>query len=202
MRALFLIGLILVTAPQAQSLAASDNNSWLPLSRSEIIQLTLGATNAETLKIETSDVQKANLTGFLPSDDTIWIVSNPAIPLTMVMAGRDQNVNSLRVTVPVVNYSQPQSDRVFANLVGLFKRLYPDWPDAAKWPTDSLLKAWHNVTERASADPDDQIIRKEVNGITNATFGIPPDLVVYAITIREQCVPNATRGDPFKRLIC
>ena len=92
MRALFLIGLILVTAPQAQSLAASDNNSWLPLSRSEIIQLTLGATNAETLKIETSDVQKANLTGFLPSDDTIWIVSNPAIPLTMVIAGRDQNV--------------------------------------------------------------------------------------------------------------
>ena len=123
MRALFLIGLILVTAPQAQSLAASDNNSWLPLSRSEIIQLTLGATNAETLKIETSDVQKANLTGFLPSDDTIWIVSNPAIPLTTVMAGRDQNVDSLRVTVPVVNYSQPQSDRVFANLVGLFKRL-------------------------------------------------------------------------------
>ena len=90
----------------------------------------------------------------------------------MVMAGRDQNVDLLRVTVPVVNYSQPQSDRVFANLVGLFKRVDPDWPDAAKWPTDSLLKAWHNVTERASADPDDQIIRKELNGITNATFGI------------------------------
>lgn len=89
--------------------------------------------------------------------------------------------------------------RIWSGFLSVFD---PDWPDAAKWPTDSLLKAWHNVTERASADPDDQIIRKEVNGITNATFGIPPDLVVYAITIREQCVPNATRGDPFKRLIC
>ena len=81
MRALFLIGFIRVTAPQAQSLGASDNNSWLPLSRSEIIQLTLGATNAETLKIETSDEQKANLTGFLPSDDTIWISSKSRYPV-------------------------------------------------------------------------------------------------------------------------
>ncbi len=202
MRELFLMGLILVTDPQAQSLAGSDNNSWLPLSRSAIIQLTLGATNAQALKIETSDVQTANLTGFLPSDDTIWTVSNPGIPLTIVMAGRDENVDSLRVTVPVANYSQPQSDRVFANLAGLFRRLYPDWPDAAKWPTVSLLEAWQNVTKRASADPADQIIRKEINGITNATFGIPPDIVVYTVTTRDQCVPNAARGNPFQRLIC
>ena len=148
MRAAFLMGLILAMTPQAQSLAASDNNSWLPLSRSEIIQLTLGATNAETLKIETSDVQKANLTGFLPADGSIWIASNPAIPLTIVMAGKDQNVDSLRVTVPVVNYSQPQSDRVFAILAALFKRLYPDWADAANWPADSLLEAWKRVATK------------------------------------------------------
>src|ERR1051326_296845 len=37
--------------------------SWLPLKRSEIVQLTVGSTDAASLKIETSDVQKAKLTG-------------------------------------------------------------------------------------------------------------------------------------------
>jgi hypothetical protein len=191
-RATFLMGLILAMAPLGQSLAQPDSDSWLPLKRSEIVQLTVGATNVESLKIETSDVQKAKLTGFLPPNDTIWIASNPAIPLTMVMAGRDPNVDSLRVTVPVVNYSKPQADRVFAILGVLFKRLYPDWTDAAKWPAESLLEAWTKS----------QIIRKEINGITSATFGVPPDVVVYTITTRDQCVPDANRGNPFQRLIC
>ena len=192
MRAPLLMGLILAMAPQAQSLAASDSNLWLPLTRSEIIQFSVGATNAESLKIETSDVQKAKLNGFLPAGDSIWIASNPAIPLTIVMAGRDQNVDALRITVPVVNYSQPQSDRVFAILAALFKRLYPDWADAAKWPSDSLLEAWKKGA----------VIRKQITSVTNATFGVPPDVVVYTITTRDQCVPNSNRGNPFQRLIC
>lgn len=192
MRARVLMGFIMAMAPQAQSLAASDGNPWLPLTRSEIIELTVGATNRESLKIETSDVQKAKLIGFLPSDDTIWMAANAAIPLTMVMAGRDRRVDSLRITVPVVNYSQAQTDRVFGILVALFKHLYPEWADAAKWPWDSLLEAWKKG----------QIIRKEVDGITNATFGVPPDVVVYTITTRDQCVPDVDRGNPFQRPIC
>jgi hypothetical protein len=190
MRAPLLMGLILAMSPQA--FAASEGNLWLPLTRTEIIQLSVGATNVESVEIETSDVQKAKLNGFLPPDHTIWIASNPAIPLGIVMAGRDQNVDALRITLPVVNHSQAQSERISAILVTLFRRLYPDWADAAKWPLESGLEAWKNGG----------VIRKKISGITTATFGVPPDIVVYTITTRDQCVPDATRGNPFQRLIC
>jgi hypothetical protein len=176
----------------ASFLAQSDNDAWLPLSRSEITQLTVGAANTESLKIETTDVQKAKLTGFLPPNDTIWIASNPAIPLAIVLAGLDQNVDSLRITLPVVDYSHTQADRVFAILAVLFKRVYPEWADAPKWPSNSLLEAWKKGS----------VSTKEIGGITSATFGVPPDVVVYTITTRAQCVPNANRGNPFQRPIC
>jgi hypothetical protein len=156
MRALFVVGLILAMATLTLSLAQPNSDLWLPLRRSEITELTVGATNAGSLKIETSDVQTAKLTGFLPPNDTIWIASNPAIPLTMVIAGEDQNVDSLRITVPVVDYSTAQTDRVFASLAALFERLYPNWADAAKWPSNSLLEAWKNgslPTKKSAGSP-------------------------------------------------
>ncbi len=192
MRALFVVGLILAMAMLTLSLAQPDSDHWLPLRRSEITELTVGATNAGSLKIETSDVPTAKLTGFLPPNDTIWIASNPAIPLTMVIAGEDQNVDSLRITIPIVDYSTAQTDRVFASLAMLFQRLYPNWADAAKWPSDSLLEAWKNSS----------LPTKKIGWITNATFGVPPDIVVYTVTARDQCVPNGNRGNPFQRLIC
>lgn len=85
-----------------------------------------------------------------------------------------------------------QADRVSTMVASLFKRLYPKWAGAAEWPSESLLEAWK---ER-------KIVRKEISGIINATFGVPPDVVVYTITTRDQCVPDASRGNPFQRLIC
>jgi hypothetical protein len=51
-------------------------------------------------------------------------------------------------------------------------------------------------------DRNDQVIKKTLGGITSATFGVPPDIVVYTITARDSCIPDAKQGNPFDRLIC
>ncbi len=93
-------------------------------------------------------------------------------------------------------------DGVLRALSGLFKSLYPDWPEAQDWPTASLKAAWDTsplVTKTMPADPNDQIIKKHLHGITSATFGVPPDVVIYTITAREACVPDVKQGNPFER---
>jgi hypothetical protein len=69
----------------------------------------------------------------------------------------------------------------------------------------SLKEAWNIhplVTKKMPADPNDLIIKKNLGGITSATFGVPPDIVVYTITGRDGCVPDVKQGDPPDQLIC
>jgi hypothetical protein len=188
---------------QVPSYGASTGSAWLPLKRSEIEQLSVAAVDGESFTVQTLDPQAAKLTDVLALDNSIWIRSNRT--LFIAMAGKGEDVHSVRVTVPVVNYSRQQADRVFAFLSALFKAVHPGWADAEKWPTDSLRDAWNKsplVTNVAPADPNDVIVRRSSDGITSATFGVPPDIVVYTISAREQCVPDANRGNPFQRLVC
>lgn len=207
-------------------ISAPDSPNWLLLTRSELVNVTVGSISTEALKIETLDEYiaqigagaqsnptiarrlegvRAELGKALPPGDTVWFASNPAIPLMIVMAGNGEHIHSLRVTVPVVNYSEAQNKRVFDTLGALFKRIYPGWADAEKWPQDSLRDAWSKsplVTRVAPANSNDQIVRKTLDGVTSATFGVPPDIVVYTVTTLDKCIPDIGQGNPFQRIIC
>ena len=56
---------------------------------------------------------------------------------------------------------------------------------------------------------EDIITKKTINGITVSTFGVPPDIILYAATSRTECIPQLSdqkskdvRNDPIQRLVC
>ncbi|HWY14735.1 MAG TPA: hypothetical protein VNX86_06310 [Rhizomicrobium sp.] len=149
-------------------------------------------------------VKKARLTS-LGLDDTIWVAQLHHTPMTLIFAGRGEFVHSFKAVVPVVNLTDAQSKHALDSLSLLFKRLYPGWSGAAKWPADSLGAAWNAsplANRTAPKYGDDLIIKKDIDGIVSATFGVPPDIVVYTVTSRRDCVPTVSKGNPFQRLIC
>jgi hypothetical protein len=226
-----LVATALLVGMMQSATAESDGGRWLPIKRSELIQLLAGDSGVDAVKIETLqdflatapltlsperlrdlEGQKIELANNLAPDDAVWIASNESIQLSMAMAGRNDSIHTVRVYVPVVNYSYEQSDRVFGALSALFKTIYPDWSEAEEWPQKSLTNAWemHPFLYKGPPlrDPNDVIIKKNIDGIISATFGVPPDLVFYTVTARPICVPRIDesnplqRRDPMRRLIC
>ena len=232
----YIAALLLLTAFAFQSPSTAGTDGWLPLKRSDVIRLLAAEKDIEVVKVDTLDelrrilsvdsksapdkihylaARPSELSSILSGnenlapDDIISIVGNAAIPLTIVTAGNNEDIHSLRITAPVVNYRESELPRVYGVLSALFKRLYPGWPDAGEWPMKSLQQAWDNhPLNKTLKDPNEMIIRKQLDGITSATFGVPPDIIFYTVTAREQCVPRIDesnplrRVDPFRRLIC
>jgi len=190
------------------ALPAIAADPWLPLSKKQIIDLTVGFANTESLKIDLVDEQtKAKKTRSLTVDESVWIATNPALALGILMAGKDNTIHTIRIPVFTLGMAanQEKADRVFRLLSDLFSNIYPDWREAQSWPTASFKEAWNIsplVTKAVPTDPNDQIIKKSMRGITSATFGVPPDIVVYVVTARDACIPDVKQGNPFDRLIC
>jgi hypothetical protein len=200
-----LIGALIGFLAAAGAAQAEQPARYLPLTRTQVISLTAGSMNTDSLDIKKVDAKKTHPGENFAPDDELTIANNPKIPFCIVLAGQGENIHSIRIVAPVVNYSKEQGDRVFKILSSIFVKIYPSWPDAGNWPTDSAGKAWNSsplVTHKMSADADDQIIRKEIGGVTSATFGVPPDVVVYSITTRAQCIPTTKTGNPFQRAAC
>jgi hypothetical protein len=123
------------------------------------------------------------------------------------MAGKDENIHTIRMPVFTLGMSanKEKADRMFRLLSDLLSNIFPNWLEANGWPISSLKAAWNVsplVTKKMPADPNDQVIKKNLGGITVATFGVPPDLVVYTVTARDGCIPEVKQGNPFDRLIC
>jgi hypothetical protein len=205
--------------------AAETAGSWLPLERSALIEVLSQGAEANPPTVQTldeylaqkHDASKAEPTPSEKADsptiaaskrlapDTIWLVYGPEFPFWVAMAGDGERIHSVRITVPVVNHSAEENDRAFSALSDLFKRIYPQASDADTWPKLSLGAAWNNhplARKEPLSDPDEVFFRRSANGITSSTFGVPPDIVVYDITVRENCIPAANQGNPFKRIIC
>ncbi|MDT3688092.1 MAG: hypothetical protein RO009_23990 [Pseudorhodoplanes sp.] len=206
-------------------LARTDSGlPWLPLTRSDLIRLLAGDKSGDVVKIETPEdlfvttkagdqkviaklesrfkAEKSRLSNALASGETVWVASNPEIPLSVIAAGEGERIHTLRVNFPIVNYTESQSKRALDALSALFMSVYPEWTEANEWPKQSLKNSWDTFGSKAMKNPNDRIVKKTLNGFTSATFGIPPDIVVYTITARENCIPNANHGNPFQRIIC
>jgi len=172
-----LLTMILIAA--ASPAIASD---WLPLTKSQIVDLTVGSANTESLKIELVDEQtKAKKTKSLAVDESVWAATNTALAIGILMAGKDENIHTIRIPVFTLGLSasQERADRVFGLLSDLFGNIFPDWPEARGWPRSSLKEAWNIhplVTKKMPADPDDLVIRKTLGGITIARLVYRPIL--------------------------
>jgi hypothetical protein len=142
-------------------------------------------------------------------DDEVWVATNPGPELHIILAGRDDNIHSLRVRVVTLSH---KANRGLAVVSAIYRAVYPTWTEAAEWPIKSLREAWErsplNDKTPPLEDANDVIVKRSVGGITSATFGVPPDFVDYAITARKQCIPYVDRGNPlerhnpFARIIC
>lgn len=202
-----LAGVLLTTVLIASGSPAAAAD-WLPLTRSQIVNLTVGSANTEAMKIELVDEQtKAGKTRFVAADESVWVATNSALAMGILMAGRDENIHTIRIPVFTLGMSahQEKADRVFRLLSDLVSAIFPDWPEARNWPMGSMKEAWNAnplAIKKTPADPNDQIIKKTFGGITGATFGVPPDIVVYTVTARDICIPDIKQGNPFSRMIC
>jgi hypothetical protein len=144
-----------------------------------------------SLKIELVDEKtKVKKTKSLAVVESVWVATDAALAMGILMAGKDENIHTIRIPVFTLGISanQEKADRLFRLLSDLFSNIFPDWPDARGWPMSSLKEAWNIhplVAKKMPTDPNDLIIKKNFGGITSATFGVPPDIVVYTITARD-----------------
>ena len=221
-----LLGFLFSAVVSLPAETIETEKSWLPLGRSAFMRILTEGSQTDhsafrTLdeyvreeqaaavwdpeKLKHIDETFTKRRGAVEADDTIWIALDTALPFWVTMAGSDQKVHTISVTVPVVNLSREAGRQAFDTLGNLFEALYPDWPEAATWPDESIRRAWENhplARKTPLTDPNDVYVRYSQSGITSTTFGVPPDIVVYTVTVRERCIPTAEQGNPFQRLIC
>jgi hypothetical protein len=122
------------------------HSDWLPLTKSQIVNLTVGSANTESLKIELVDEQtKVKKTKSLAVDESVWAVTNAALAMGILMAGKDENIHTIRIPVFTLGISanQERTDRVYRLLSDLLSNVFPDWPEARGWPMSSLKEAWN-----------------------------------------------------------
>jgi hypothetical protein len=208
----------------AAGACGAEDGGWLPIKRADLMRLVAGEGNdSDKVKVmsreemmsifrtgattKPQDIERAEAkwreeSALLAPDSELWALAGPAYPPGVLAAGNGENIHSIRVTLYTLGLSRKEeSDKAFNFLSRLFKALYPDWADAGDWPMTSLKESWA-MYGKSLTDPNDAIIRKELNGITSATFGVPPDIEIYTATARAKCVPDVRRGDPFGRIIC
>jgi hypothetical protein len=155
---------------------------------------------------ETTEIERKRLSTVLAPGDIISAIWAQPGPLIIVVAGRADQIHSFRATVPVVNYSDADAKRVLEFISLLFTKTYPNWADAKDWHLASAQRtweAWSRVVDKGDSSAQaDLIAVHRQDGMTAATFGVPPDIIVYTITTRQRCVPSLEGKDPMQRSIC
>ena len=217
-----LLGAALALGPPPPSHAT---NPWLPLDRTTLTRILGEASDgappatqslddiyAERRKAVAGNPEAlARLQKRYEADtnrlgsSTVWLLYGQNLPYWIAMSGDGEKVHSLKVSVPVVNHGKKESKAAFDALTQLFTTLYPDWPEATEWPGRSLAASWEAsplVRKTPLENPDEVFIRHSAQGITSTTYGVPPDIVVYEVTVRERCIPSLAQGNPFERAIC
>jgi hypothetical protein len=141
--------------------------------------------------------------------DTVWVAFNAKLNFRLAMAGRGDRVHSICIFIPILNLSAAQSAETFKALSSFFETEFPDWRGAKDWPAQSLNSSWQatgNAMDKKPFDPDAIVTKKTIGSVTISTFGVPPDIILYAATARPICIPTqgspGARINPIQRLVC
>lgn len=186
--------------------ALADDDSWLASSRIQIMQ-DFGVTG--TKEIASDQHAPADVSMLHDKGDTVWVAINTKLNFRLAMAGRGNRVHSMRIFIPILNLSAEQSAEAFKALVSFFEAEFPNWRGAKDWPGHSLNSSWQatgNAMDNKPFDPDAIITKKTIGSVTISTFGVPPDIILYAATARAICIPTQgtaeARINPIQRLVC
>jgi hypothetical protein len=187
--------------------AESAEDGWLSLSRTEIMRI-FDVSSAQALP--SSPRPRRDIAQLQDEGDTVWVSVNEKLQFRLAMAGRGDKVHSLRIYIPILNLSHEQSDKVFEILKAFFAGEFPQWKEAKDWPMQSMASAWNasaKAMDRKPYNPNDLIAEKTIDGETASTFGVVPDIILYAATARRDCVPKLSSSsdpmdNPIQRLVC
>ncbi len=202
-----LSALVVMLMTLQPSLAESGSDGWLRLSRTQIMHI-FEVSSAQELPSGTQP--RRDIARLQDEGDTVWVSVNEKMQFRLAMAGRGDKVHSLRVYIPILNLSSEQSDKVFEILKAFFAAEFPQWQEAKDWPTQSMASAWKgsgNAMDRKPFNPDELITKKTIGGETVSTFGVVPDIILYAATARQDCIPKLSPSsdpmeNPIQRLVC
>ena len=227
-RIIALIIILFVGAGLARSAISQETPAWLPINKSEFIKLYAEKLNlplkepkpldvwltAKRLELRSKPGQLrgveayfANSRNFITPGETLWLPGGGHEDnIQFALVGRGDRIHSFRVVVGEVNMFRDEGKKTKSFLSALFQKIYPNWPEATQWPLKSLKESW-KISERLmrgdrSIPPNDSFIRTRREGITSSTFGVVPDVVIYSITVRQNCIPTLALGEPFRRAIC
>lgn len=187
--------------------AEIGGDGWLSLSRTQIMRI-FNVSSAHALP--SSPKPRRDIARLQDDGDTVWVSVNEKLQFRLAMAGRGDKVHSLRVYIPIVNLSREQSDGVAQILKAFFAAEFPQWKEAKDWPTQSMASAWNasaKAMDRKPFNPNDIITKKTFGSETISTFGVVPDIILYAATARQDCIPKLSPSrdpmdDPIQRLVC
>jgi hypothetical protein len=139
-------------------------------------------------------------------DEQIWALFQNDFPVQLTAAGKGDRLYAIRIGFPIVNVREEQKEQAFALLSRLFERTYGGSSGMSEWPERSLGQAWQARVgpdgNQLVWDPATALVRTERNGVISATFGTPPDFVVYLVTAREECIPPPVFGELVNRVVC
>lgn len=199
---------VAVTLTVRASQAESADDGWLSLSRAQIMRI-FDVSSAQ--EVPNSPQPRRDIARLQDEGDTVWVSVNEKLQFQLAMAGRGDKVHSLRVYILIVNLSHEQSDKTFEILKVFFAAEFPQWKEAKDWPTQSITSAWNASAKAMDKKPfntDDIITKKTINGETVSTFGVVPDIILYAATARQDCIPKLSSSssdpmdNPIQRLVC
>lgn len=80
----------------------------------------------------------------------------------------------------------------------LLVALFPDWPDATRWPEVAGNRAWQETAkimeDAEGAPPRAPVVEGQQDGVWLAALGVPPQVISYVVTMRDVCRPSQADG--------
>jgi len=142
----------------------------------------------------------------LSPTDRIWVVTPNGLDIAIAMAGTEDRIHTINIYEPLVNYTPEQGKLIEAFNTGLFRELFPNWPEAPSWWRDSLGRTWRAMADNwGTHDPaiiDTFVERRTQGRVLLSTAGVPPDIQFWRLTVRSVCDMDIHDPDVFQRWVC
>ncbi|MEQ9209728.1 MAG: hypothetical protein RLN96_07795, partial [Pseudomonadales bacterium] len=141
-----------------------QERSWLPINQTELNEVysssfNLTSAREQTLaqviaekqrslqnqpkKLERYNSRMAPWVDALLPEDTIYLLDNPNFSLPVLIAGDGEKIHTIRMMVPLVNYSREEQELGFSFLSDIHEKAFGfAWTAARTWPRDSLEATW------------------------------------------------------------
>ena len=182
---LLFLYLLVCAVKTASAGERQDEVQWLALERMDLFHILIEGTNIEPSALQAIEACLVRAHENDAADETLWFVRLPAFPFNIMMTGIGMRVHTVSVSLPMERFLEEEAeDSIPSGLSNLFEALYPDWPEAEKWPQQSAMEVLSKFPYNREAPRNEQgDIQTSRNGITSTTIGAVFG-IDYLITVR------------------